>query len=195
MVAICTSTEVFDFMGTGDAERTANATMVTGLIDRVVYGIEQYLGRKLAATSFSIKAHDGRYCSIQGCYAFLRDIYYDIVSITTLKDNGVTLTEGTHFVRTAPNILERIDAVWTDEQLGLEITGVCGLVYNTGTEVSPVWTPLPDLKQIVIETVAIKSGLWSKNIEDGEGNAYQVVRQQLPKTTIAQLEAYKQPVV
>jgi len=196
MTAICTNTEVFDFMGTGASERTSAGSMITGLIDRVSYGIEQYIGRKISAqTVTSLKVHDGRYCSIQGNMCFLNGIYYDLQKITTLKDNGVTLTEGTNFVIQSPNIIERIDSWWVNEQLGLEISGVFGLVYNTGSEASPTWTPLPDIKQIVIEAVAIKSGLWAKNIEDGSGNTFQVIRQNLPQITIDQLKRYIQPVV
>lgn len=194
MTAICTYTEVFDFMGTGTAERTANSTMITGLIDRVSYGIEQFIGRKISAQSVtSLKVHDGHYCSIQGSLCFLNGIYYDIANISTLKDDTVTLTSGTDYVLRSPNIIERVNAWFSGVPLGLEITGTFGLVYNSGTVETPVWTPLPDIKQIVIEAVAIKSGLWAKNIEDGSGNQFAVIRQNLPQITINQLNSYRQP--
>lgn len=196
MTAICTNTEVYDFMGTGESERGSSADMITDLIDRVQFEIEQIIGRKVTAqTITSLKVHDGHYADINGNLCFLNGQYYDIAKITLLKDNGVTLTENTDFVIRTPNCIERIDAYWTNESLGLELTGVFGLVYNTGTNVTPIWTPLPDIKQIVIEAVAIKSGLWSKNIEDGEGNAMTIVRQNLSKATIERLNAYRQPVL
>lgn len=196
MVAICTNTEVFDFMGTGTAERTANSTMVTGLIDRVSYGIEQFIGRKISAqTVTSLKVHDGHYCSIQGNLCFMNGIYYDIANISALKDNAVALTKNTDFIVRSPNILERVNAYWTGVPLGLELTGTFGLVYNSGSEETPAWSPLPDIKQIVIEEVSIRSGLWSKNIEDGSGNTGVILRQNLSKQTVDQLNSYKQPVL
>jgi len=195
MVAICTYTEVFDFMGTGTAERTANSAMITGLIDRVSYGVEQFIGRKISAQTVSLKIHDGHYCSIQGNRCFLNGLYYDIANISALADNAVALTKNTDYIIREPNILERVNAYWTNVPLGLVLAGTFGLVYNSGTDIAPVYTPFPDIKQIVIEACAIKSGLWSKNIEDGAGNQFQVIRQNLPKITIDQLNAYKQPAI
>lgn len=196
MTAICTNTEVFDFMSTGTEERTANGTAVTNLISRVEYEIEQYIGRKVSSTSFSIKIHDGRYCNIQGNLLFLKDIYYDTYSITELLEGTTELVEDTDFVRTEPNILERIDAWWdAADQLNISITGSCGLVYNAGTEESPSYLALPDIKQIAIEETAVRSGLWTKIIDDGQGNEFAVNKSSLSKGTQDRLNRYVLPIV
>lgn len=196
MTAICTNTEVFDFMGTGTEERTANGSAVTNLISRVEYGIEQYIGRKVSATDFDIYVHDGRYCNIQGNLLFLKSYYYDIVSITSITEDSVSLTENTHFVVEEPNIIERIDNWWSGEdQLNIRIVGKCGLVYNSGTEEAPVYLAYPDIKQIAIEEVAVRSGLWTKIVDDGQGNEFAVSKSTLSKVTQERLNRYILPVV
>ena len=196
MTAICTNTEVFDFMGTGTEERTANGTAVTNLISRVQYGIEQYTGRKVLATDFDIYVHDGRYCNIQGNLLFLKDYYYDIVSITSITEDGASLTENTDFVIESPNILERIDNWWNgSDQLNIRIVGVCGLVYNAGTEETPSYLALPDIKQIAIEETAVRSGLWTKIVDDGQGNEFAVSKSSLSKQTMERLNRYVLPIV
>lgn len=194
--AICTNTEVFDFMQTGDEERTAQGTNITTLIANVTDEVERYIGRKLSEQAFSIKIHDGRYCSILNQYLFLKGVYFDIKSISSLKENGVALTEGTDFYINNPGVIERIDSYWSPDGAGrIEIVGVCGLVTVGGTLIAPTYTPHPALKQIVMEAVAVKSGLWAKTVSDGEGNNFEILRQNLPKMTLDALRSWRNPII
>ena len=186
-----TTKDVFDFMNTGEQQRESYVNTMNVLIDRTIDEIEQYIGRKVQKTAVDIKIHNGRYCNIKGNKLYLDDIYYDIYEITTLTEDGTTLTENTDFVRTEPNVLERIDQVWYQgDQLSIEIVGFTGL-----TNPSDRNKMLPALKQIATEACAIKSGLWAKVLDDGEGNTFQVVRNNLPKRTVEQLDRFQLPVV
>jgi len=194
MSKICTNTDIFDFMGTGTEERTANSANVSMIIDNVQYGIEQYTGRKVSATDFDIYIHNGRYCNIQGNLLFLKSFYYDIVSITSITEGSTSLIEDTDFVVESPNILERIDTWWdASDQLNIRIVGKCGLVYDS--DGAGTYIVFPDIKQIAIEEVAVRSGLWTKIVDDGQGNEFAVNKQSLSKGTQDRLNRYILPIV
>lgn len=195
-MAICTKDEVFNFMQTGTAERAnaGNISMVEALILSVEHLIERFIGRKVSSTPMDIRVHDGRFCSISGPYIFLNDIYFDIVEISSIEENGVELEEGTDFVWEGPNIIERIGTQWNaSNQLAIKIVGLCGLVYDNSDTDTANYVALPDIKQIAIECVAIKSGMWVKNVTVGDGEQMEVQKSQLPKLTITQLQKYVRP--
>ncbi|WP_438979970.1 hypothetical protein [Polynucleobacter sp.] len=196
-MSICTKAEVYTFMQTGDAQRiAANDTMIEALILSVEFMIERFIGRKISATAFDLQLHDGRYCSINGRYIFMNGFYYDILEIGTLEENGVALTEGTDFVIQSPNVIERINTQWNaSNQLGIAITGLVGLVYDNSETDEANYVANPDVKQIAIEAVAMKSGLWTKNLTDGDGNEFEVVKQNLPKISMEHLKRYIVPVL
>ena len=186
-----TALDVFEFAGTQTEERTsAKTNAVNSMLTRVTDMIETWLGRNIEPKlTTALKIHDGRYCDIRGRKIYLNDRYYDIASITTLKEDDVTLTENTNFVITKPNIIERIDNVWSQgEQLNIELTGYFGMGTIDGTE----GTPPPAIEEIILETVAVLSGVWGKVVSDGEGNPYEVLRSGLPRFTQDALKAYKQ---
>ncbi|MCP4178091.1 MAG: hypothetical protein GY756_10015 [bacterium] len=186
-----TNTEVFDFMSTGTQQRTNYSAAMTALIANVENQIEQFIGRKISKTAVDIKIHNGRYSAIIRNKIFLTNIYYDIYDITTLTEDDISLTEDTDYVRTTPNILERINTIWSRaSQLNIEITGFMGLIDPNDTTKT-----LPAIKQIAIEACAVKSGLWGKVIDDGEGNTFQMIKSNLPKITMQQLERFMLPVV
>jgi len=190
-MAIATATEVFDFMQTNDEERSPGATtLLTNLISRVTTMIEDYIGRKIEATEeTTIKIHDGRYCDIRGNQLFLNNIYYDIVSITSITEDGTTLVEETDYILTDPNIIERIDGFWSNtDQLNIVIVGKFGFVQDADT-------PNQSIKQILIEAVSAMSGMWSKILSDGEGNTFGVQRGSLTTFTKDKLKRYIQPTI
>jgi hypothetical protein len=182
-------------MGTGDTFRgTGNTALLTGLISRTQKLIEDHIDRNIELqAAATIKIHDGRYCSIIENKIFLKDRYFDIYSITSLKEDGTLLVEGTDFVINGPNCIERIGAYWSQSaQLNIEIVGTFGLGYIiTVGQVSTTYAN-EALKQILIECVAIRSGLWDKVVADGEGNEFTISKSSLPKITSEQLEAYRQ---
>jgi hypothetical protein len=189
-MSVCTTTEVFDFMGTGDQERNSNTEMLTGLISRITSEVENYIGRKIESTAItSAKFHDGYNCDIIEHRMYLTGQYYDLYSITTLTEDDETLTEGTDFVLIKPGILERIDAWWAGlDQLNIVITGKVGLV-DSSSELT-----LPAIKQLVIEEVAARCGLWGKIYDDGQGNTFQTQRTQLSSQSKKRLDMYRQTI-
>ena len=193
---LCTATEVFNFMQTGQADRgSANTAMITALIESVQAMIERYIGRKVTAFPIDISIHDGRYCSISGRFIFLNSFYFDILELT-VTENGTELVEGTDYVIEKPNIIERINTMWNaSTQLGIRLEGLVGLVEDVSDTDEAEYEALADIKQIAIECVAVKSGLWAKNVLDGQGNEMEVVRQQLPKLTMIQLDKYQIPIL
>lgn len=184
-------------MQTGDAQRiAANDTMIEALILSVEFMIERFIGRKISATPFDIQIHDGRYCSINGRYIFMNGFYYDILEIGAIEENGTELTEGTDFVIETPNVIERIGTQWNaSNELSIAITGLVGLVYDNSETEEANYVANPDIKQIAIEAVAMKSGLWTKNLTDGDGNEFEVVKQNLPKISMEHLKRYIVPVL
>jgi len=196
-MTVATATEVFDFMGTETDLRTGNATLITNLIANVQQMIEDYIDRYIEVTaSTEIKIHEGRYCSVIGNKIYMNDKYFDIYSISSFTEDGTALVEGTDYVLTRPNIIERIDSYWAGvDQLGLVITGVFGMGYSVTAESVTTVYPHKGLKEILIESVATLSGLWGKAVSDGEGNDFVVSRSSLPKFSKDMLNMYKQYVV
>jgi hypothetical protein len=187
-----TSTEVFEFMGLDDSQRAGNSSMVNTLIPQAVKMIENYIGRKITVAEETIKIHDGRYCSIIGDKIYLQDQYFDIYSISSLKIDGVAMTENTDYVLQKPNVIELIDQSWSSEKLGIEITGYFGM---GSIDDSDVVSEHAGLKAIVIETVAVMSGLWARVLNDGQGNNFVVSRNTLPKFIETKLNGYRQYVI
>lgn len=190
-----TTNNVFDFMASNEETRKLYLNEMNRLITRTTAMIESYIGRKLTKKAFNIKIHNGRYCTISGKYLFLHDIYFDTYEITSLTEDDVTLTEDTDFVMTRPNILERIDSNWSQfDQLNIQIIGNTGLVDTSNLDSDSDCNTLEPLRQIVIETCAIMSGLWGRVVDDGEGNTFQITRNSLPKESRIMLDSWKLPI-
>jgi hypothetical protein len=187
-----TSTEVFEFMGLDDSQRAGYSQMVTNLVPQAVKMVEDYIGRKITVVEETIKIHDGRYCDIIGDKLYLKDKYFDIFSIEELLVDDVEYIEGTDFVINEPNVIELINQSWSSEKLGIEITGYFGMGY---IDDSDVISEHAGLKAIVIETVAVMSGLWARVMNDGQGNDFVVSRNTLPKFIETKLKGYRQYVI
>jgi hypothetical protein len=153
--------------------------------------IEDYIGRSITLTTTTIKIHDGRYCAIIGDKLYLQDQYFDVYSVSSLKIDGVAMTENTDYVIQKPNVIELIDQSWTSDKLGIEITGYFGMGTLSGVTISEH----AGLKAIVIETVAVMSGLWARVMNDGQGNDFVVSRNTLPKFIETKLKGYRQYVI
>ena len=193
MTAVATPTEVFDFAGTDSTQRTAKTSLVTTLIEKTTQMIEDYIGRYIIPQLATIKIHNGRYCSIAYDKIYLDSKYYDPYSISELKEDDVILTEDTDFVKTKPNILERIDEPWSQtDQLNIEITGYFGMGYSAVVSEETVYYPHKGLKEILIEAVAVQANIWSRIVDDGSGNSFEIMRNSLPNFSKDSLYAYRQ---
>jgi hypothetical protein len=187
-----TSVEVFEFMGLDDSQRAGNSSMVNALIPQAVKMVEDYIGRKISVSEETIKIHDGRYCDIIGDKLYLQYQYFDIYSISSLKIDGGAIIENADYVLQKPNLIELINQSWSSEKLGIEITGYFGM---GSIDDDDNILEHSGLKAIVIETVAVMSGLWARVMNDGQGNDFVVSRNTLPKFIETKLKGYRQYVI
>ena len=187
-----TATEVFDFMGLDNSQRAGNNDMVTTLIPQATKMIENYIGRKITVSEETIQIHDGRFCNIIGDKLYLQDKYFDIFSISSLTVDSVSQTEGQDFVINEPNVIELINKTWSSEKLGIEITGYFGM---GSIDDEDNISEHAGLKSIVVETVAVMSGLWARVMNDGQGSNFVVSRNNMPKFIETKLKGYRQYVV
>ena len=192
MVTQITTTDIFEFATTQDADRTANKKiMVQGLIDRTISLIEDHIGRYVYPRLETVKVHNGRYADIVSERMWLSNIYYDIAELTSITEDDILLVDETDFIRTRPNIIERIDSTWSQyDKLNIVIVAWFGM----GTVVSDAGVMHPALKEIIIEAVAILAGLWGRVVTTEDGS-YQITKSNLPKLTIEALKAYRQHAV
>ncbi len=167
-----TSSEVFSFIGAKSDVQTTHATLISSLIANKQKELEERIGRKLEPTSFSsILFHNGLNCTIKDDKLFLKGIYRDIYSITSLYEEDTLLTDVTayndgkdYYYDAEKGVISRNNDYWSTEKFAIKITGKLGLVVSSTTE-----TTKPDLKQALIEMVAAASGLWTNNFISENG--------------------------
>jgi hypothetical protein len=174
MANIVTSAEVFEFMKTQADVVTAEGTNITNLITRMQKELEEKIGRLIhSETITNILFQNGLNCEIYDEKLFLKGIYRDLYSITTISEEGTTLTAVTdydddndYYLDTRKGCLIRNEQWWSTEPFAIKITGKIGMV-NTSDD-----SGRNDWKQVLIEIVAAKSGLWEEIIvaDGGEIN-------------------------
>lgn len=162
-MAVCTSSDVFQFVGAPADVQATQGSQVTALIANAVSHIEEMIGRKIEPTSFSgVIFHNGLNCTISGDKLFLKSKYRDIYAISEIKECNEILTPvtgynsgGDYFLDTLNGIIVRENANWSRSNFAITISGTLGVGLGTTPRV---------LKQAVIEIVAAKSGLWKQNV-------------------------------
>tara|TARA_R110000796_G_scaffold225197_1_gene341575 strand:- start:2602 stop:3207 length:606 start_codon:yes stop_codon:yes gene_type:complete len=197
MTAICTNSEVFEFVGAKADVITNQGTAVTNLITRVTGEVESTIGRKITTTAFTdIFFNHGLNCEISGNYLWFKGIYRDIYSITAIEENGVALTAaaayndaGDYYLDPVSGRAVRIDNVWSTETFGIKISCSLGVGASSGGLLQGALVR-QDLKQAVIEIVAAKSGLWKTNVMT-EGGTISTMRTTPSKETYKTLDKYK----
>ena len=169
-MAAVTTDEVFDFLKLPTDQRTQQETMIEDLIIREQDRMETYIGRKLEKETIAntLFQHNLN-CAIVGSKMYLRAKYFDLYSITEIKEEDTTLVastdyddDGDYYHDINLGILQRIGTNWSQQQLAIKISGDLGMV----DPASPTNTD-PGIKELLIEMVAAKSGLWkTKTITD-----------------------------
>lgn len=174
MANIITNSDIFQYVGAAADVQTDEATKITNLITREQSNLENMLGRKIQATAFTnILFQHNLNCRIFEEKLFLSGIYRDIYSISSITETGTTLTASTgysdggdYYLDTVKGIIIRINSYWSKEQLAIKASGNLGIGGGTTQD---------DIKQILIEMVAAKSGLWKKNVETEDGTIETIV--------------------
>lgn len=186
------ATNVFDFMGTAEDVRTQQTTMVNTLIANEIKEIEETIGRRIEKEIITDELfEDYLGCEIKGQYLFLKGKFRDIYKITELKEDGAILepvedsNDGKDFYLNArTGFIKRVNQNWSRLPSAIKITADLGLVDTT----SPFDTK-KDIKQILTEMVAAKSGLWKTNTET-EGGDITTIRTNVSPATKASLKKY-----
>ncbi len=162
-MAVCTNTEVFNFMGTPADVVTKQGAQITALIAEQTALFEQITGRKAESTAFTdVFFYDGHNCEIYGSKMYLRGIYRDLLTISSITEDGTALSLATntssngYYLDLDLGIIERVGAELLKGQMAYKITGTCGLSSS-------------DVKVIIIEMVSAKSGLWKSNVQTEDG--------------------------
>ena len=158
-------------MGTPADVVTTQGAAITSLIAQMTKELETTLGRKVESFDVTtIYFYDGYNCEIYGNKMYLKGIYRDLYSITTLLEDGTAITESTgsavngYKLDARLGIIRRIGSLWLKSEMFYKITGKTGLADVSDDGVRS------DIKQLVIEMVAAKSGLWRNNVTTGDGN-------------------------
>jgi hypothetical protein len=188
-VPLVTNTDVFDFCRTADDIQSTEGSQVTDLIARVINEIEGQLGRKIQATSFSnVLFQDGLNCRINENKLWLHGIYRDIYSITSIYEDGVLLTAATdygqdsdYYLNQNTGCLLNQNGSWSSSNLGIKMTGSLGIGGASGAA---------DLKQLVIEMVAVRAKLWTVQYIDDSGTV-ESIKSTVPKSTMEVLNRYR----
>lgn len=168
-MTIATPTEVFDFMLTATDQRTTHNTQITNLIANKTIELEEMLGRKIESTVFTdVLFQNNLNCEIFDQELFLRGIYRDTYSITSISEAGESLTAITdyddgndYYLDATSGILIRNLRSWSIEPFAIKISGKMGLA-NADDSVRK------DIKQIIIEMVAAASNIWRVSNDEGE---------------------------
>lgn len=187
-MAICTYSDIFDFIGAESDVINTQKAFVTSLISNVEEYVQSLIGRKITPyTVTDLILADGLNCEIYGRNLYLKGIYRDIYTISQIYENGELLTAvssysggGDYFLDAVAGKIVRRDVDWSLEQFAIKLSGSACLGGTT--------TPYV-IKQAVIELVAAKSGLWKQNVLT-EGGDITKIRTTASKETIDQLKYY-----
>lgn len=185
---ICTADDIFDFVGAEDDVKETQADAVTTLIANVEVYIEGVIGRKITPTVVTdVILEDGLHCTIIDRYLYLKGIYRDLYSVSSLTEKGVTLTAvtgydsgGDYYLDKVRGCLVRESTVWDTSTFSIKLSGSVGIGGATAPNA---------IKQCAIELVASKSGLWKQNVLT-EGGSIDTIRTTPSKDTLKTLKSY-----
>jgi hypothetical protein len=151
---------------------TGNDSLFELLIDSVSEAFNSRVGRMLAKTTYTAEYFDGN-----GKESLILP-NFPIVSITTIHEDGVLLTEsedGDYVVDYASGIIHRVGGVWLRGRHTIKITYVAGYVVQgaspgTGETVLPADLKLACMIQVAREWKKTQGSEWgetSRSFPDG----------------------------
>lgn len=184
-MAVCTNTEVFNFIGAPADVVTTQGAQITALIANMEKEFKRITGREpdvVTLTSYVLSPSD---YEIYGDTLYLKGIYRDILTITALVEGGATLSVATNAgsngykLDARLGIIYRIGSSWSELPLDIVISGTYGL---NGSSVT-------DVKQLIIEMVAAKSGLWKNAVQTADGTI-ETIRTSFSQNTEDLLKRY-----
>ena len=157
---IITKEDVFLFCGSPEDVQTTQADAVDALIVSTQGEIQNRLNRSLDEYEFAdlVLGH-GANCVIQGATIYLMGLLRDTHTVSSITEKGIVLNEyqnyenkGNYTIYQGVGAIQRSDGqAWSTDVGDITISGTSQF---DKTEV----------KQAMIEIVAIKAGLWKKTV-------------------------------
>lgn len=164
-MAIITNTDVFDFCGTPADVRLTQGAAVTSLIDKIQDDVQTELCRPIDDLLLvDARLYDSANCRIVAKSIFLYSFLADTYNITSIKCDGVSFTDYSYNSFGA-EIIREDGGYWPKTEI-ITISGNSRLGGQAGSKA---------IKQILIELVAIRFGLWKKTVMT-EGGRIEVDR-------------------
>lgn len=180
---IISANRVFEFCGVADDIRDTQTNAIDNLIIQTQHELETTLRRSLVSVAVTAETfHHGKNCEIIDDQLRFIGRYRDMYSITSITECGTALVESTAYgddndwiYNQTTGIIERVGGAWAQDKHAIVITGAYGyLDLNNDNEVRE------DIKKLLTEMVAAKSGYWKINTKTPEGNIINT------KTTISE---------
>jgi hypothetical protein len=184
MTAILTNTNVFDFMGTPADVRTTQGSQITALIANMQAEFQRVTGRspeQVTLTDYVMSESD---YEIYGDKMYLRGSFRDLNAITKLYEDGSEIAVATgstsngYKFDSRLGIIYRVGSSWLSAPLTYKVTGTYGL--NSSAEV----------KQIITEMVAARSGLWKSAVQTQDGKI-ETIRTNITDQTMDSMKRYR----
>lgn len=179
MADIITYTNVFDFMLTPTDARSTNQTNVAALIAGTQMELEKMISRSVISVAFtSLIFRDKLNCNLFNENLNFKGVYADIYSLSSVIEEGVTLEaeaafedDHDYYLDTKNNRLCRNGAYWSTARSAIVMSGSYGY-----TDPATPANPRADIKLLLTEMVAIKSGLWKTSFISADGQSVSTVK-------------------
>lgn len=170
---IITSSELFEFVGAANDQADTQSAMVNTLIASMQKEVQKQLNRSLESAGLTAYAlrEDRDFVFMQD-YTIISLIghYRDLYTLTALTEAGTALTKSTayndgndYLFDPDTGMIEKVSGSWNTEPFAIAITGKYGYVDQTDD------SPRDDVRQLLMEMVASKSGLWKKTFISPDG--------------------------
>lgn len=171
---LISANRVFSFCGTSDDVRETQSGFIDELIVQTQRDLETRCRRSFNSVDVTAETfHSGKNCEItNGNKLRLTGRYRDMYSISAITEEGTALDESTAYnddndwiLDAETGIIEKISGDWSTEKHAIVITGSYGyLDRHDDNELRE------DIKKLLTEMVAAKSGLWKTHTDSPDGN-------------------------
>lgn len=191
----CTLEQVQQFVGNTNADKI---DQIKDAINRASRFIDEITGRiyyQKTVTDYYLRGTAGgdgwdirKYIPGKSAGGLLVCKYKPIVSITSLVETAVALTENTDFyVLNESGIVERASGNWSETPRDIKITAVFG--YATTDTATPSADQPGDITQYAIEIAGRMSGLFARSVEQQDGEVMAFYETAIPEWIVERLAA------
>jgi len=183
-----TANNVFDFMRTKTDLRANSTPAIESLIKSMAEEVKRFTGREIESqTATDLILQNNLNSIINLKELLLLPPFTDFYDITSMKEFGteiqpvLTFGDGNEFIYDNKGKITKILGIWSSLDASIQISGKFGFVNVLDDSTRD------DVKQIIIEMVSAKSGLWTINVEDEDGTI-QTIRTNISSGTQKRLD-------